>query len=42
MLPHVDQLRPIHNLDSMMELVRALSAHGGPTGDPKARLKSAA
>jgi uncharacterized protein with von Willebrand factor type A (vWA) domain len=42
MLPHVDQLRPIHNLDSMMELVRALSAHGGPTGDPKAWLKSAA
>jgi uncharacterized protein len=42
MLPHVDQLRPIHNLDSMMELVRALSAHGGPAGDPKAWLKSAA
>jgi uncharacterized protein with von Willebrand factor type A (vWA) domain len=42
MLPHVDQLRPIHNLDSMMELVRALSAHGAPTGDPKAWLKSAA
>jgi uncharacterized protein with von Willebrand factor type A (vWA) domain len=42
MLPHVDQLRPIHNLDSMMELVRALSAHGGPAGDPKGWLKSAA
>jgi len=26
----------------MMELVRALSAHGGPAGDPKAWLKSAA
>ena len=25
MLPHVDELRPIHNLDSMKELVRALS-----------------
>src|SRR6202020_213660 len=25
MLPHVDELRPIHNLDSMAELVRALS-----------------
>jgi uncharacterized protein with von Willebrand factor type A (vWA) domain len=42
MLPHVDQLRPVHNLDSMMELVRALSAQGGPAGDPKAWLKSAA
>ena len=26
MVPHVDELRPIHNLDSMAELVRALSA----------------
>src|SRR5213082_783230 len=42
MVPHVDQLRPIHNLQSMAELVRALSAHGGPAGDPKAWLKSAA
>jgi uncharacterized protein with von Willebrand factor type A (vWA) domain len=25
MLPHVDELRPIHNLESMKELVRALS-----------------
>ena len=29
MLPHVDELRPIHNLDSMAELCRALSADGG-------------
>ncbi len=28
MLPHVDELRPIHNLDSMAELVRALSGAG--------------
>jgi uncharacterized protein len=28
MLPHVDELRPIHNLDSMAELVRALSGQG--------------
>ncbi len=42
MLPHVDQLRPIHNLDSMMELVRALSADGGPSGNPKAWLEQAA
>jgi uncharacterized protein with von Willebrand factor type A (vWA) domain len=31
MLPHVDELRPIHNLESMMDLVRALS--GAPTKD---------
>ena len=42
LLPHVDQLRPIHNLDSMAELVRALSAGGGPAGDPKAWLERAA
>jgi uncharacterized protein with von Willebrand factor type A (vWA) domain len=42
MLPYVDQLRPIHNLDSMMELVRALSAHGGPAGNPKAWVAGAA
>jgi uncharacterized protein with von Willebrand factor type A (vWA) domain len=42
LLPHVDQLRPIHNLDSMAELVRALSAGGGPAGDPKAWLEQAA
>ena len=42
MVPHVDQLRPIHNLDSMIELVRALSAGGGPAGNPKAWLENAA
>src|SRR6478609_931239 len=42
MVPHVDQLRPIHNLDSMAELVRALSADGGPSGNPKAWLEKAA
>ena len=42
MLPYVDQLRPIHNLNSMMELVRALSAHGGPAGNPKAWVAGAA
>jgi uncharacterized protein with von Willebrand factor type A (vWA) domain len=29
MLPHVDELRPIHNLESMVELVRVLSAGTG-------------
>jgi hypothetical protein len=42
MVPHVDELRPIHNLDSMAELVRALSGGGGRTGDPKAWLEKAA
>jgi uncharacterized protein with von Willebrand factor type A (vWA) domain len=42
MVPHVDELRPIHNLDSMAELVRALSATGGGVGDPKAWLEKAA
>jgi uncharacterized protein with von Willebrand factor type A (vWA) domain len=40
MLPHVDELRPIHNLDSMTELVRALSAKGA--GNPKAWLDKVA
>jgi uncharacterized protein with von Willebrand factor type A (vWA) domain len=41
MLPHVDELRPIHNLDAMTDLVRALS--GGPAKgyDPKLMLKVA-
>ena len=29
MLPHVDELRPIHNLESMTELVQALSGQRG-------------
>jgi uncharacterized protein len=42
MLPHVDELRPIHNLASMADLVRALSATGARAGDPKAWLKQVA
>jgi hypothetical protein len=42
MLPHVDELRPIHNLESMAELVRALSSERGRAGDPKAWLDKAA
>jgi uncharacterized protein len=34
MLPHVDELRPIHNLESMRDLCRALSVHGSHV-DPK-------
>ena len=42
MLPHVDELRPIHNLESMAELVSALSTDGRRGGDPKAWLKKVA
>jgi uncharacterized protein with von Willebrand factor type A (vWA) domain len=41
MLPYVDDMRPIHNLDSMAELVRALST-GGRAGDPKEWLRQVA
>jgi uncharacterized protein with von Willebrand factor type A (vWA) domain len=42
MLPHVDAFRPIHNLESMAELVRALSANGASGSDPKKWLRAAA
>jgi uncharacterized protein with von Willebrand factor type A (vWA) domain len=40
MLPHVDELRPIHNLDAMADLIRALSMTGG--GNPRAWLDKVA
>jgi hypothetical protein len=42
MMPHVDELRPIHNLESMTELVRALSATSGRDHDPKLWLNKVA
>jgi len=42
MLPHIDEMRPIHNLESMTELVQALSGKGRRAGDPKAPLRQAA
>ncbi|HZL41354.1 MAG TPA: VWA domain-containing protein [Pseudolabrys sp.] len=42
MLPHVDELRPIHNLESMTELVRALSGVASKDYDPKAMLRHVA
>jgi uncharacterized protein with von Willebrand factor type A (vWA) domain len=42
MLPHVDELRPIHNLDSMAELVRALSGASAKDYDPKLWLRHVA
>jgi hypothetical protein len=41
MLPHVDEMRPIHNLESMTGLVAAL-VQGGGSADPKAWLRKAA
>jgi hypothetical protein len=42
MLPHVDELRPIHNLESMAELVRALSGAQVKDYDPKLLLRHVA
>jgi uncharacterized protein with von Willebrand factor type A (vWA) domain len=42
MLPHVDELRPIHNLASMTELVRALSGLPAKGYDPKQMLRQVA
>ena len=42
MLPHVDELRPIHNLQSMAELVRALSGASTKGYDPKLMLRQVA
>ena len=42
MLPHVDELRPIHNLESMSELVRALSGAPANGYEPKQMLRQVA
>jgi uncharacterized protein len=42
MLPHVDEMRPIHNLESMAGLVAALAYGGDATADPKTWLRNAA
>ena len=42
MLPHVDEFRPIHNLASMADLVRSLSADAPPAADPKQWLRRVA
>ena len=42
MLPYVDELRPIHNLESMTELVRALSGGQAKDYDPKKMLRHVA
>ena len=35
MLPHVDEFRPVHNLDAMADLVAALSGESGAETDPR-------
>jgi uncharacterized protein with von Willebrand factor type A (vWA) domain len=42
MLPHVDELRPIHNLESMAGLVAALRQGADASADPKAWLRKVA
>lgn len=42
MLPHVDELRPIHNLNAMTDLVRALSGASTKGYDPKQMLRQVA
>jgi uncharacterized protein with von Willebrand factor type A (vWA) domain len=42
MLPHVDELRSIHNLESMTDLVRALSGQPAKGYDPKSMLRHVA
>jgi len=42
MLPHVDELRSIHNLESMTDLVRALSGAPARGYDPKTLLRHVA
>ena len=41
MLPHVDELRPIHNLAAMTDLCAALSQEVGRENDPRLWLKRA-
>lgn len=41
-LPHVDEFRPIHNLESMTDLVRSLADHHVRTADPKTWLRQVA
>jgi len=42
MLPHVDEMRPIHNLESMSGLVAALADGGYSSADPKVWLRKVA
>jgi uncharacterized protein len=36
MLPHVDEFRPVHNLEALADLCEALSARTTPAHHPRA------
>jgi hypothetical protein len=42
MLPNVDEFRPIHNLESMAELVKSLTVGDSRSGDPKVWMEKVA
>jgi hypothetical protein len=42
MLPHVDEFRPIHNLESIAALVAAFHGGDGRAADPKAWMQKVA
>jgi uncharacterized protein len=42
MLPHVDEFRPVHNLESLASLVEALDGRRHFLPDPKTWLRPAA
>jgi uncharacterized protein with von Willebrand factor type A (vWA) domain len=42
MLPHVDEMRPIHSLESMAGLVAALQHGGDSSANPKVWLRKVA
>lgn len=41
MMPHVDEFRPVHSLDSLRDLSQALAGAPGPEHDPKKWLRHA-
>lgn len=42
MLPHVDEFRPVHNLEALADLCQALSGRARPTHDPRTWLSHSA
>jgi uncharacterized protein with von Willebrand factor type A (vWA) domain len=41
MLPHVDEFRPIHSLEAIEDLCKALDRRGGRDNDPMRWLRAA-
>jgi uncharacterized protein with von Willebrand factor type A (vWA) domain len=41
MLPHVDEFRPVHSLEAIADLVKALGDDGGGRSDPRNWLEAA-